>query len=222
MAHMRNDAGQLTTKAIPIHSGGGGGGGCKITVNADTTHNVTSTDTGLGAALEPELRIELLSASGYALHGWDHASALPITKTSGIAIPTRWGSTAPHNTPPSGPPLKTECHAGPGGKHCVAPWRLRLCETNSDCASVPGVGPVTCGGKRLVCTKSNVDHHLKFCWSTAYEAPLCVMNATAPPGPPPPPPHPPSSKLPSDVSEVMVRAHLSGGAKLYAINVVCE
>jgi len=65
-----------------------------------------------------------------------------------------------------------------------------------------------------VCTKGS-------CWSNAYEAPLCVQNATAP-GPPPPPPHLPSPGLPSGEAEVMVRAHLRGGAKLYAINLLCE
>jgi hypothetical protein len=104
--------GQLTTKPFSIGGTSGGSKGCRITVNADTTAQAA----GAGA----ELRIELLSASGYRLHGWSKASALPITKTSGIALPTLWGAT----TPP-GPPLKTECHSG----------ESQLTLTNSRCCS---------------------------------------------------------------------------------------
>jgi hypothetical protein len=50
--------GQLTTKAIALSVG------CKITVNADTRT--------AGA----ELHVELLSTSGYRLHGWDQTNAV--------------------------------------------------------------------------------------------------------------------------------------------------
>ena len=43
----------------------------------------------------PSVRIELLSSSGYALRGYEAASALPIAGLSGVSLPVRWnGSSA--------------------------------------------------------------------------------------------------------------------------------
>lgn len=161
--------GQLTTKPIAIAAS------CNITVNADAS------------AAGAEVRVELLSSSGYRLRGYDQTAALHIDK-SGVSLPALWGVAGG-----GGRPLKSECSKTV--KHCVAPWRTRPCTpTGKECAAVPGVGPVSCGGKPVVCVKGA-------CWSDTYEAPLCVMNATAPG----PPPHPPSGELPKAEAEVMVR-----------------
>jgi hypothetical protein len=176
-----------------LHVGTSGDSKCTISVNADTTMSTASS-----------VQIELLSSSGYRIQGWSKLSAVPIRNVSGTSLTAVWGqpSTSPH--------LETECHEDV--KHCIQPWEPWPCTPGGkECLSVPTIGRVSCGGVPPVC----IDRR---CYSLKYAAPLCVKNVSSPPRPTP---RPPSSKLPSTEHEVMVRAHLSGGAKLYAINILC-
>ena len=44
--------------------------------------------------LPAAVRIELLSASGYRLRGYEAASAVALTGVSGVALPARWGNSS--------------------------------------------------------------------------------------------------------------------------------
>ena len=186
--------GQLTTKPVNITATS-----CRLTVNADTN---TSVDA--------ELTVELLSRTGYRLHGYDQSSAVTIKGVNGVAVPLLWGG-AP--TPP--PSAKTSCEQAV--KSCATmhgDWRPWPCKADTDCSSIEGTH-VTCGGVSPVCVAQRSNHT---CFSRAYDAPLCVEHGAPAPAPPGPPP---SGRLPAGNSEVMLRAHLNGGARLYAFNLEC-
>jgi len=207
--------GQLTTKPITIPQNRD----CVLTANADTTIQGVHDGSNSGNASAPTLRIELLSASGYRLHGFDAASARIITGVSGVSIPASWSAVPPG--PPPGPKPQTSCHENVKDCATMQPegeWMPWPCKTNADCAHV-GTMPVSCDGQKAVCLTRN-----HTCFSEPYKAPLCVKKGSVQPPPPPPaPPSPPSSKLPSSTNhQLMIRAHLSGGAQLYAMSLVCQ
>ena len=176
-----NDAypGQLTTKPVAL-------GACKITINADTTGK-------------------------------------------GSAAPTQ---------------LETSCTRAEPRCNATGGWKPATCEQASDCTHMDGK-PISCGGKAPICDLRGI------CFSPVYRADVCVRTVAAQPVVPavriellssggyalrgyeaasavpvagvsgvslPVRWNGSSAELPP---EVIIRAHLTAGAKLYAINLAC-